>query len=525
MDDLEVGGKRGVEESGAAPKRSADVLDRRQFMTRAGGVVLAVAGAGALGTSGALAAPRRRVGAAAQPFKGKTVTVAVGSFMSTGVTLFSSAWEQQTGGKVNVVQIPFGDLYQRLFAAFNTGAEQFDIAVYAANWIPEFAIAGHLLSLEKYYPQKANWSSVIPKTKKIMYVNGQRYSVPMDGDVIFGYYRKDALENPAHKAKFKAKYGYALAAPETWKQYRDIAEFFTGWDWAGNGKKGWGVLEAQKPKDVGPFILTSRATAYAANPNVRGHLFFDPDTMEPSISNPGWAQALADFKEIRKFGPPEMANYGGGDMRGNFVAGNYALGIDWADVGIIAQDPKSSIIKGKIGYFVLPGSNKVWNPKSKAWDTFAKPSHGPYLGWGGWHGSVVKNTKNPDAAWDFLNFLDSTKNAFTAVTTPGTARNPYRVEHFTQVTAWETAPVHYKDPGPYLKTIAASANHPNAQFDLRIPKAGQYFDVLDNWMQQVLAGNMAPEKALAKAADEWKGITANAGAAQQKKLYRELYGL
>jgi ABC-type glycerol-3-phosphate transport system substrate-binding protein len=51
------------------------------------------------------------------------------------------------------------------------------------------------------------------KVKKIMYVGGQRYSVPLDGDVIFGYYRKDALENEEHKKKFKEKYGYDLAPP------------------------------------------------------------------------------------------------------------------------------------------------------------------------------------------------------------------------------------------------------------------------------------------------------------------------
>ena len=111
----------------------------------------------------------------------------------------------------------------------------------------------------------------------------------------------------------------------------------------------------RKPKDVGPFILSSRAASYAAHPDVPGSFFFDPDTMEPSVGNPGWVAALEDWIEIRKYGPPEMATYGGGEMRGNFIAGNYALGIDWADVGIMAQDEDASIIKGKLGYFVLPG--------------------------------------------------------------------------------------------------------------------------------------------------------------------------
>jgi multiple sugar transport system substrate-binding protein len=460
----------------------------------------------------------------AKPFAGQTVTVAVGSFMSSGVTMFKDEWEKKSGAKLQVVEIPFGDLYQRLFTSFTTGAE-FDAVIYASDWIPEFAENKYILSLEKYYPKKTNWDDVLDKVKKIMYVEGQRYSMPLDGDVIFGYYRKDALENEGNKKKFKDKYGYDLTPPVNWKQYRDIAEFFTGWDWAGDGKPGFGVLEAQAPKDVGSYILTSRAGAYAANPKVPGSLFFDPDTMEPSVNNPGWVQALQEWVEIKKFGPPEMATTGGGGMRGNFIAGDYALGIDWADVGIMAQDETASIIKGKIGYFILPGSTKVWNVKTKSWDEFSEPQHAPYLGWGGWHGSIAANSKVQDATWDFLDFIDSDENAFRAVTTPGTARNPYRKKHFENLAGWENSPVKYKDPGPYLKTILDSFTQPNAQFDLRIPKAGRYFEVLDNWMQQALSGSMTPQQALDKAAAEWKQITSEAGIEKQKEFYRDLYGL
>jgi len=132
-------------------------------------------------------------GSAAKPFEGQTVCVAVGSFMSTGVTMFEKEWEENTGANLEVVEIPFGDLYQRLFASFSTGSNEFDIAIYASNWIPEFAMNGYILSLEKYKQKKDNWEQVLPKVQKVMFFLGERYSVPMDGDVIFGYYRKDAL--------------------------------------------------------------------------------------------------------------------------------------------------------------------------------------------------------------------------------------------------------------------------------------------------------------------------------------------
>src|SRR5215204_3516916 len=82
-------------------------LNRRAFLRLAG------VGAGAVAIPGFLAA----CGSESQQgggggIKGKTVTVAVGSFMSSGVSIFTDAWEEKTGGKVEIVQIPIGDLYQ-----------------------------------------------------------------------------------------------------------------------------------------------------------------------------------------------------------------------------------------------------------------------------------------------------------------------------------------------------------------------------------------------------------------------------
>lgn len=457
-------------------------------------------------------------------FSGITVTVAVGSFMTPGASMFKDAWEKRTGGKIKIVEIPFGDLYQKLYSSFAMGVGVYDVAIYASNWIPDFAKDGFLKSLEEYYPEKDNWDTVIPQVQRIMYVKGERYSVPMDGDVIFGYYRRDALENDEYKKRFEDKYGYPLEPPKTWKEYRDTAEFFTGWDWARTGRPGFGVLEAQKPKDVGPYIYTCRSACYSAHPDDMGGFWFDPDTMEPLVNNPGWVRAVEEWKEIKPFGPPEMITWGGGEMRGNFVAGNYALGIDWADVGIMAQDENKSIIKGKLGYFVAPGSRDVYNRKKGKWDNFDEIQLAPYQGWGGWHASVTANSKHPEAAWDFANFIDTTPNALAAVTTPGTARNPYRTDHF-EPSKWVVAPVKYKDPEQYLKVQQAALTHPNSQLDLRIPRAGRYIDTLDKWVQLALAGDMSPQDALNKCKDEWWDITKEVGLKSQKEFYRTLYNL
>ena len=44
---------------------------------------------------------------------------------------------------------------------------------------------------------------------------------------MYAWYRSDLLADPKEKEGFKAKYGYDLAPAADWKQYHDIAEWFT----------------------------------------------------------------------------------------------------------------------------------------------------------------------------------------------------------------------------------------------------------------------------------------------------------
>ena len=459
--------------------------------------------------------------AATANFTGKTVRVAVGSFMSSGAKLFVDAWEAKTGGKVEVIEIPFGDLYSKLNQAFSSGVDAYDVVIYASGWISGFAKNGYIASLEPYYPTKSNWDAVLPKLQKVTQISGKRYTVPLDGDLIMMYYRLDAFENPVAKKKFKALTKRELTIPATWSEYIECAKFFTGWDWAKNGKPCYGVLEAMKPNDVGVFIFNSHASAYSAHPDHPGTFFFQPGTMKPQIDNPGWIQALNDWKTLKKYGPPQMITYGGGDQRSNFVAGNYALALDWPDIGILAQDESQSIVKNLLGYAQAPGSSKVWNYTSKKWDNLPKINKAPYMAWGGWHASIASTSTVKDAAWDFADFIDSDANSLTAVTTPGTARGPYRKQHF-QPQVWKDSSVKFVNPEAYLKAQLDGFNDSNVNFDLRIPEAGQYFQVLDAAIQIGLSGSQTPREALTKAAKEWDKITTKVGKTSQSSFNQDL---
>ncbi len=452
------------------------------------------------------------------------INVAVGSFASSSVNTVKEQFEKEHSNvTINVIEIPFGSLYEKISTSFATNTAAYDIAIYPSNWLSEFIQGNYITPLDDYLKDKKNWDTLIPAYYDMQRFDNKTYAVPLDGDSIILYYRKDALENPDYQVKFKEKYGRDLTVPKTWLEYRDVAEFFNGWDWDGDGEVEYGTIEAMAPKDVGGYIFFNRAITYAANPNLPGYTFFDPNNMTPEVSNEAYKRALTEYVDILKFGPPNMINYGGGEERAAFAAGEAAMAIDWHDTGIMAQDVNSSKVKEQVGYALSPGTTECWNPQTNSWDKFDEVQYAPYLAFSGWTSSVTTTCANPDVAAQFLDLMDSDENSLAAVTTSGTARNPYRMGHLTDPSVWENSNINFYNAKEFIETILASYTNPNVQLDLRIPKAGSYLDALDLGVSMAIAGDMKIDEALKYVYDSWDSITQEQGVDNQKTYYLNTY--
>jgi len=462
-------------------------------------------------------------------FAGVTLTVITQNppYIAKPVQMFAPEWEKRTGGKINLVTAPFGEIYSKLMSSFTLGTGAYDLSLFASAWMGDFAGNKYLLDLtDRIKADKdLKWEDILPTYRQTVTWGGRLYALPIDGDVHTVYYRRDALENPKYKAQFKAKYGYDLRPPQTWKEYRDIAEFFNGWDWVGDGKKHYGVLEAFKRGGQAFWFFMSHAAAYVSVPGQKGNLFFDPDTMKPQINNPGFVKALEDWVALVKFGPPGMINFDSGDVRSQFAAGTAALALDWGDTGIVGDTDPKSVVKGKIGTIVLPGSLEVYNYKTGKWTKLTKPNVAPYLAFGGWVCGVMATTKHPDAAYDFCRTIAEPKNSYIAVTTAETGLNPFRASHFADLSGWKKFGFVEPDLSSYLGAIKASLSHPNAQLDLKLPGQARYLDALETQLARAAAGEISPKAALDAAAAEWEKITNELGREKMRRLYREWLGL
>ncbi|MBN9016462.1 MAG: extracellular solute-binding protein [Rhizobiales bacterium] len=453
-------------------------------------------------------------------YSGVTLSVSTqnGPFIASALKDAAKVWEEKTCGKVNIVEFPFSELYPKFLTAMSQQTGDFDVIGFIPAWVPDFA--PYLSTMPAEMQKGPAWDDIHPVYReRLMMWDGEIKSATMDGDMHLLNYRADLFEDAANKEAFKKKYGYDLAAPTTWPQYYDVAAFFT------DPAKGlYGTAEAYKRSGQQFWYFFSHAASYTNNPKNPGSMFFDPETMDAQINNPGWLKALEDYKRGLAYNPPGALNNGSGDVRPLYAGGKVAMNIDWGDSGVLGATKGESAIAGNVRTAVLPGSTEIWNYKTKSWDKFDKPVASPFLAFGGWQLAVPADSKNQAAAWSFVQVATSPEVSAKAIVTANTGVNPYRLSHYTNIDNWSSI-FTKAEAESYLSAQKASLDSPNVALDLRIPGFFNYTEVLEIELSKALAGEEEPQAALDNIAAEWNKITDEFGRDKQLAAYRSAMGL
>lgn len=213
-----------------------------------------------------------------------------------------------------------------------------------------------------------------------------------------------------------------------------------------------------------------------------------------------------------------MVNFAGHDVRNGFVSGEAAMALDWADLGIYAANNPVSILKGEqVGYAQIPGSEEVYNSKTKTWDKRYNQASSIS---GNWSFFVNKESKNKKLAFEFAAHMTSKELTKELVATSGNAVNPSRFSHFKDPASWSKSGFTTESAKRYLKEIAKSLTNKNVVYDITIPGAGEYYQALDENVHLALIGRLSPKDALDKASKEWEKITDSLGRENQIKFYK-----
>ncbi len=469
-------------------------VDRRDFLRIA-------AGATAMGVVGgwqAMALPARA--AARKNFGGKTVRVAASAeYYAVAFRMFREQVEQEYGIKVVPDVIPSQEAYQRVMLEFSSRASSYDIVMFSPQWLADFAphleplkpmadAAGLNLQLEDVLPAFRDMYSTWA---------GTLYAMPFDGDMHIMYYHTGAFGNPEFQKRFRDKYGYPLAPPQTWEQYRDVAEFFNGWDWFGDGQKHYGASDGYRPGRTGFWWYMGRFANY-------GGAYFDEE-MRPLINTPNGVKALQNMVDIYQAAPPGSSNFGYTEVENALVKGDVALSTNWTSVARVAEDPNRSKVVGKIGYGMLPGTmigGKLHRVGSLA---------------SGWSLGIPRYSANKEAALYALELYTRPNVSLKICLNPATGVDYTRrssVESSEARAAWSSA-------AKFVEVIRASVD---VGFPAPlIPGAEEYMKVCGDAMAAAVTKTKGVKQALDDAAREWDRITDRLGRDAQKRLWKSQY--
>lgn len=339
-----------------------------------------------------------------------------------------------------------------------------------------------------------------------------RYAFSVGGSALVLAYRRDAFEREPNKAAAKIA-GLTLDPPKTWADLDALVRFFHGRDWDGDGKLDAGIALAWGVDAEGVADATYLARAAGPGQHRDQYSFLFSDKMDPRIASPPFVEALRGLVALTKFAPPDAARYDIVDARAAFRSGKVAFLIDRAERAATWSEGKS------IGVAPLPGSERVYNPDRKEWETPARPNAPAFLPrGGGWVVGVVASTSNREAAIDLARYLagpDVTNRLRSDRAFPMLAtRNTQLGQGLGDPRSAPDVEVR-----PWSDAVSRTINAERVIVGPRIPDAEGYLADLSKG--RIAATNGEPaEAALKTVADAWTTRTKAHGLARQTWHYR-----
>jgi multiple sugar transport system substrate-binding protein len=293
-------------------------------------------------------------------------------------------YEKKTGVKITVETTAWPGYQTKAFAEFNAKGDAYDMVVGDSQWLGAGSTGGHYVDLTDFYAKHDVAELMAPATVKFYAEypgkSGRYWAVPLEGDAIGWAYRKDWFEDPKEMADFQAKYGYDLAVPKTFKEMRDIAEFFYRPD-----QKTYGIaIYTDNSYDglAGGF----ESVLFSYGGELGDYATYEVDGF---INSDRAVAALEFYRELYKFTPPGWAN-------ANFAEENQAI--------------TESLAAMSMNYFALFPSliNEASNPNARNTGFFANPA-GPegdqFAPLGGQGISIISYSQKQDEAFKFLEWF------------------------------------------------------------------------------------------------------------------------
>ncbi|CAD0214848.1 Erythritol/L-threitol-binding protein [Rhizobium rhizogenes] len=321
----------------------------------------------------------------------------------------SSAWEKETGNKINWIVLEENVLRERVTTDIATNGGQFDIMTIGGYEAPIWGKQGWLAPVDDL-GDDYDYADLLDPIKKGLTVDGKLYAVPFYTESSFTLYRKDLFDAA----------GLKMPDNPTYDQIKDFAAKLTDkskqqYGICLRGKPGWGENMAF----LGTMI------------NTYGGRWFDMD-WKPQLTSEPWKKAIADYVALMtSYGPPGAAANGFNENQTLFSSGRCAMWIDATSAAGRVYDPKQSQVADKTAFTRAPVEV---TPNGSSWS------------WS-WNLAIPNSTKKLETAKSFVKWATSKSYVKTVgesegwvAVPPGTRKSTYELPE-------------YKKAAPFADTV------------------------------------------------------------------------
>jgi multiple sugar transport system substrate-binding protein len=471
------------------------------FLSIAGTVALLVAGftAASAQTPPGGTADARAISGAKAYMKAKGLTslklnMMMPSIFTAGSTLEMTIFEKETGIGVHYFEVGILQVQAKAMSEAVAKSGSFDFWIGDPISLPDLVEAGLARPIDDLVARgKADLDDIVPGFQEQAQYKGKTYGLVADGDNFILAIRKDLIDAPGEREKFKAKYGWEPGCPDTYEQWYQLAEFFT------RDPKGTGV-----PELYGAMGYRARGWGWRwwlQQFYAKGGMPFD-DGMKPLIAGKEGVEALRDYIALTKFMPKDILGWATPQAYPFYAGGNAFSIMTYPSIAIAAEHPDRSKVVGKNKYCLVPGYVVGGKLVRRAIQGYGNIFY------------VSNYAKHPEAAYWLSQYMTSKEVSARLVAGPNSVYDPYRKSHLTdprviKARTKEMVEIHLKNAQVMAPMIL-------------IQGAVEYNDALDLNVQEALLGKITAEDALKNTTAAWEKITNQIGRRQQIEGWKAL---
>ncbi len=394
----------------------------------------------------------------------KLTMLAIQPHMQSTRTL-AKWFNEETGAVVETRFVNYEDLLDTVKTDVTSANPQLDVFMYWYVNIGTLVKYDAVLDLTDFIIQNQH---VLQPTDYITNLydsytlyDGKRWSLPFDGDTHVLFYRKSLLNK------------YNLSPPETWDQYFTNIRVIT------QEEKSNGIYGAAVMASPVPIIIVS---SFMNRLGGYGGQLFDENN-QPTLNSNEALKALNALIKHTEYALPTALETNFEVSRDAFLSGRVAMVEQWTDIGIMAENPRQSLIQKDWGVVQIPRGSD------------AKIKYKPALN-GGFGLAISSRAQNLEAAKAFLLFSSFPTTTLRLNLVNG-GIDPTRISVLKSEK--------YRDMVPELSR-AVNAALENATAWPTAPEAPDLLAVLSNNLALAIEGHKTAKKALDDTQEQWINI-------------------